>query len=295
MSALLGQAQKALEAGDWSTVKASFEAALEQQESAEALAGLGNVLWWLGQTDASVRCLEHAYAAFRRRPEPDQAALAAIYLCLLYRASLGNFAASRGWLGRAARLVDEFELVPLRGWVLLCRSVACNDEDDPVAGERWAREACQVARESADGDLELCALSELGAALVAMGSVEAGVALLDEAMAGSVGGETQSLDTVVLTSCNTVISCSRAGDFKRANQWIRAADEFNQRYGSSAGMSAIYVAVPDADAAYERAKAAGAQVTELVDRDYGSREFTATDPDGNRWSLGTYRGPANGG
>ncbi len=232
MSALLGQAQKALEAGDWSTVKASFEAALEQQESAEALAGLGNVLWWLGQTDASVRCLEHAYAAFRRRPEPDQAALAAIYLCLLYRASLGNFAASRGWLGRAARLVDEFELVPLRGWVLLCRSVACNDEDDPVAGERWAREACQVARESADGDLELCALSELGAALVAMGRVEAGVALLDEAMAGSVGGETQSLDTVVLTSCNTVISCSRAGDFKRANQWIRAADEFNQRYGS---------------------------------------------------------------
>ena len=54
------------------------------------------------------------------------------------------------------------------------------------------------------------------------------------------------------------------------------------------------VAVDDADAAYERAKAAGAEVTEPVDQDYGSRDLTVTDPDGNRWSLGTYRGAAAG-
>ncbi len=71
---------------------------------------------------------------------------------------------------------------------------------------------------------------------------------------------------------------------------IMAGDE---RAGSKAtppGVSVIYVVVEDADAAYERAKAAGADVTEPIDRDYGSRDITVTDPDGNRWSLGTYAG-----
>ena len=232
LEALLGEAQSAVDAGDWRTARARFEAVLEHGEIPEAWFGLGNVLWWLGETEPSVRALEHAYAAFRRRPDPEQAALAAVYLCLLYRASLGNFAASRGWLARAARVVEESALDPLRGWVLLCRASAANDEDDPRAAERWAREARDVARESQDGDLDLCALSELGSALVAMGEVARGVALLDEAMAGSLAGETDNPDTVVLASCNTIIACSRTGDFNRASQWIQVADDFNRRYGS---------------------------------------------------------------
>jgi uncharacterized glyoxalase superfamily protein PhnB len=53
--------------------------------------------------------------------------------------------------------------------------------------------------------------------------------------------------------------------------------------------SSIYVIVADPDALYERAKAAGAEITrELQDTDYGSREFSALDPEGNVWSFGTY-------
>jgi uncharacterized glyoxalase superfamily protein PhnB len=53
--------------------------------------------------------------------------------------------------------------------------------------------------------------------------------------------------------------------------------------------SSVYVIVADADAAYERARAAGAEISrELQDTDYGSREFTARDPEGNVWSFGTY-------
>ena len=53
--------------------------------------------------------------------------------------------------------------------------------------------------------------------------------------------------------------------------------------------SSVYVIVPDADVAYERAKGAGAEITrELQDTDYGSREFAARDPEGNVWSFGTY-------
>jgi uncharacterized glyoxalase superfamily protein PhnB len=64
--------------------------------------------------------------------------------------------------------------------------------------------------------------------------------------------------------------------------------------GRKAGQGWMYVAVEDADAAYERARAAGAEiVNELYDTEYGSRDFTARDPEGNVWSFGTYRPAAD--
>ena len=81
------------------------------------------------------------------------------------------------------------------------------------------------AREFEDADLLLCATCELGAALLAVGDVEEGVSLMDQAMAAALAGEGGDLDTVVLVSCRTITACSRAADIKRAVQWIRAADE----------------------------------------------------------------------
>lgn len=52
----------------------------------------------------------------------------------------------------------------------------------------------------------------------------------------------------------------------------------------------IYVVVDDIDAHYARAKAAGATILmELHDTPYGSREYSARDPDGHPWSFGTYQ------
>jgi uncharacterized glyoxalase superfamily protein PhnB len=53
--------------------------------------------------------------------------------------------------------------------------------------------------------------------------------------------------------------------------------------------TSIYVVVGDPDAHHAQAKQAGATIIrELSDMDYGSREFSAADPEGNRWSFGTY-------
>jgi uncharacterized glyoxalase superfamily protein PhnB len=44
------------------------------------------------------------------------------------------------------------------------------------------------------------------------------------------------------------------------------------------------------DAHHDRAVAAGAEVVrELVDQPYGSREFAVLDPEGNIWTMGSYR------
>jgi uncharacterized glyoxalase superfamily protein PhnB len=56
------------------------------------------------------------------------------------------------------------------------------------------------------------------------------------------------------------------------------------------GEHGVYIAVDDADAHYERAKAAGAEMLrEIEDTPYGSREYTARDLEGHVWSFGTYR------
>ena len=57
------------------------------------------------------------------------------------------------------------------------------------------------------------------------------------------------------------------------------------------GTCGCYVVTDEPDALHDRAVAAGARVfMPLHDTDYGSRDFAALDPEGNRWSFGTYRG-----
>jgi uncharacterized glyoxalase superfamily protein PhnB len=62
------------------------------------------------------------------------------------------------------------------------------------------------------------------------------------------------------------------------------------RFGAHAGHGWTYVAIEDPDALHARAVAAGAEIVRpLEDTDYGSRDFSARDPEGNLWSFGTYR------
>jgi uncharacterized glyoxalase superfamily protein PhnB len=52
----------------------------------------------------------------------------------------------------------------------------------------------------------------------------------------------------------------------------------------------VYVAIEDVDAHCERARPAGAEIVlEPFDTDYGSRDYSARDLEGNVWSFGTYR------
>jgi uncharacterized glyoxalase superfamily protein PhnB len=70
-----------------------------------------------------------------------------------------------------------------------------------------------------------------------------------------------------------------------------ARESPDDRWPVQPGTAGCYVVTGDPDAVHSRAVAAGAEITDpLHDTDYGSREFGARDPEGNRWSFGTYRG-----
>ena len=248
--------QLALSEGRWQEARAAFEAALGADELPEAVAGIGAALWWLGDLEGAVAQLERAYAAFRKLPEPAHAAAVALRLALICAGQLLNDAAGAGWLARAARLIEEHGIELLRGELTLMRAYLTRDSAE---GEALAREALALGKQAGDADLELCALCQLGAWLVEQGRAREGIALMDEAMAGCVGGETRQLESVVFACCITVVSCARCADFERAAQWVRALRRFAERYGSPyhfAECRAVHAAILLATGDFERAERA---------------------------------------
>jgi uncharacterized glyoxalase superfamily protein PhnB len=60
--------------------------------------------------------------------------------------------------------------------------------------------------------------------------------------------------------------------------------------GLPAGGRLVYCALDEVDSLYERVRNADAEIAvEITDTDYGSRDFTVRDPEGNLWAFGTYR------
>ncbi len=50
-----------------------------------------------------------------------------------------------------------------------------------------------------------------------------------------------------------------------------------------------YIVVSNADVAYQRAKAAGAEIViDINDEDYGGRGFSCRDPEHHLWNIGSY-------
>ena len=75
-----------------------------------------------------------------------------------------------------------------------------------------------------------------------------------------------------------------------------SASEGDERFNQGIGRTTVYVVVDDPDSLFSRARGAGAEIVmEPTDQSYGSRDFTARDPEGNLWSFGTYRPGAGSG
>jgi pimeloyl-ACP methyl ester carboxylesterase len=75
------------------------------------------------------------------------------------------------------------------------------------------------------------AMHAVGQALVQQGRTEEGMALLDEAMAGVIGGEYGDPMTAAQMSCMTMVVCGSCFDLERATQWVQSLQGFIERYG----------------------------------------------------------------
>jgi len=225
---LIGVGEQALAGGDWAAARAAFEQALAKDETAEALDGLGQALWWQNEPGAAIELRQRAYAEFVRRAERARAIGIAVFLAREFFMLHGNFAAMTGWLARAQTLLDEEGHCAEAVWLELTRGRLAHD---PTVMERHARQAIALAREFEERELETVGSSLVGLALVYALRVPDGMVLLDEAMAAATGGELVSFWCISEVYCNTLLACERAGDLERAEQWLRVIEEFSRRHG----------------------------------------------------------------
>ena len=211
---------------EWAEARDSFAAVLaEAPGDPDALDGLGQSLWWLGEREAGIDSRREAYAAFRRRGDRCSAAGLAVYLAGEHRID-GQPSAAAGWLARARRLLEGAGTVGELGWL---RIEEAKRADDPAVAERCAREALAVAHELASPDIECMALAQLGRAVVAQGRVEEGVGHLDEAMTVALGGETSDPLACGDACCTTLVVCDSLADLQRAAEWCEAVVDFAER------------------------------------------------------------------
>ncbi len=146
-----GRGFQAMAAGDWHGARSAFSAVLEASDLPEAFFGLASALFWLGDIAGTIANCEKAYVAFRRRGDAMFAAGAALSLVGYNKGYLGNTAAARGWLSRAARIIDS-DVPELRGELLGATAYVT---DGPVLSEALARQAAEIGRASGNSDLEL--------------------------------------------------------------------------------------------------------------------------------------------
>jgi DNA-binding NarL/FixJ family response regulator len=244
---------EALACGDWQAARAAFEAALLDGDFPEAHDGLGRALWWLREAEGAVVSRERAYSGFRRDGELARAARVALWLSREYALVWGNEAAAGGWLARAERLLADVASGAEQGWLDLARSERARV---PVESARLADSALEVARASADADLELRALAQLGLAEVSLGNVDEGLARLDEAMAAATGGESTTLETFADVCCTLMLACELGGDAERPRQWSQVFESFVRRYDHVALLAFCRTCCADVYAANGRVDAA---------------------------------------
>jgi tetratricopeptide (TPR) repeat protein len=199
---------------------------------AEDLERLAEAAWWLSDGTASLRARERAYRKYLQRVAPRAAAWVALALAEDHFHRLAR-SVGQGWLRRAERHLEGLPDVPERGWLYRLKFVvALEAERKPHEAMEYADRALEIARRVGDTDLEALALQDRGRALVVVGRVKEGMALIDEAMTAATAGELTPR-TTGRAYCNMMSTCEQLGDVGRAAEWYDAAHSWSEPYPGS--------------------------------------------------------------
>jgi DNA-binding NarL/FixJ family response regulator len=222
----------ALSAGRWDAARQAFQAALELEETAEALEGLSWSDWWLDDADAVSRSREQAYRLYRAQGDAASAARMATWLgsdALDFR---GALSVAAGWLQKAHRLLDPLEPCPDHGWLAFHEGFVARLRGDAATALEQARTAADCGRRFDVPDLEMLGLALEGATLVDGAQLVAGMRCLDEAAATALAGEAEIPMSRAWTCCFLVSACAAVRDYERASEWCDQIADFAERYRS---------------------------------------------------------------
>ncbi|MFL5930850.1 MAG: adenylate/guanylate cyclase domain-containing protein [Gaiellaceae bacterium] len=181
--------------------------------------------WLTGRLDEAIRLREAAYAGYSSGGEKLKAARLALILSDDYF-SRGRFSIAQGWFATGERLLQSEPESGEHALLALVRgSIKMFAEGNlPEAIAAFER-ATEIGERHGERDTQLLALAAKGRALIKSGEIEGGLALLDEASAGAVGGALGTYSTGLIY-CLTISSCNDLGDYRRASEWTEAANRW---------------------------------------------------------------------
>jgi ATP/maltotriose-dependent transcriptional regulator MalT len=222
----------ALARGAWAEARAAFDTALADEETPEALEGLGTAAWWLDQADVVFDARERGYRLYLARDDRAAAARLAVWLAWDYWAFRGEHAVANGWFQRARRLLDGHAACAERAWLDVREASFSLFEDGNLErAHAMAGDGIRTAREIGSVDLEMLGRSVQGLSLVASGAVAEGMRHLDEVNAAIVAGELTDLVSIGLSCCYMLAACERVRDYDRAVQWCTRLKAFCAKWG----------------------------------------------------------------
>ena len=185
---------------------------------AEDLERLAIAAYLMGLDDECETLTARAHQVFLGRGDREGASRAAFRLGFTLMGR-GAIAPASGWFARAARLLDEAQLdCVVRGYLLIPVAISCIVHGDPSGGHATFSQAADIARRFADRDLASVACHGRGRALIRLGRIGEGVALLDEAMASVVADEVTPFMAGDVY-CSVLEGCQEILDLRRAYEW----------------------------------------------------------------------------
>ena len=219
--AAVDSGRAALRRGELEDAQASFRAALEGRESAEAHEGLAFSSWYLGDSETALKAFERAYELYHSGGDRVSAARMATALGLNAELLHGRSAVASGWLQRAGRNLEGLPETPEHAWLAVWEAhLALLFRNDFETAARKIEEARRIAAALSIHDVELLSLGLEGVALVSRCRIEEGMRRLDEVTAAAVGGEMSLEDAAGNATCYLLTACERVQDFDRASQWF---------------------------------------------------------------------------
>ena len=161
----------------------------------------------------------------------------------MFHINRGEMAVAGGWLGRAARLVEESGADCVEaGYLLVPQGLGKLDAGDPAAALDTFERAAAIAERFGEPDLATMSRLGRGQALIDMSEVSRGVALLDEAMLAVTSGEVSPI-VVGIVYCASIEAFQEVFDLRRAQEWTDAlaagATRSPTSFRSAAGASSI--------------------------------------------------------
>jgi LuxR family transcriptional regulator, maltose regulon positive regulatory protein len=226
------QGRAALAQGAWEDAVEALRAATgERPQDASSWELLGIAHMWLQEADPAIEARQRAYALYRERGDDAASARVSLELANDFFEVRGEPAVANGWFQRARRLLAELPPSPehalLKVWDAYMALMA---GADPQTAEAHAAEGVAVACATGARDVGVLSLALEGLACVGQGRVPEGLDLLDEAVAGAIGGEVTDPQWFYLTCCCMIDACDQVRDYGRSLEWCRTLREFCDRW-----------------------------------------------------------------